>query len=179
MYSHNNAKEQFKKSITWLEEMYSGIHTGRATPSVLDSITVESYGAQQPVKNIGSISIEDAKTLRIIPWDKSVIKDIEKSIMIADLGLSTVADSDGIRVIFPLLTTENRTKLVKTLKEKLEDARITVRKIREEMLGIIKEDNLPEDDARRMKDELQKIVDETNKSLEAVFNKKEDEVLHN
>ena len=179
MYTHNNAKEQFKKSITWLEDMYAGIHTGRATPSVLDSVTVESYGAQQPIKNIGSIAIEDAKTLRIVPWDKNHIKDIEKGIMLADLGLSTSIDSDGIRVIFPMLTTENRQKLVKTLKEKLEDARISVRKIREEMLSMLKEDNLPEDDARRSKDELQKIVDDTNSSLEAVFSKKENEVLNN
>jgi ribosome recycling factor len=179
MYTHNNAKEQFKKTIIWLEEIYAGIHTGRATPSVLDSITIESYGAQQPIKNIGSISIEDAKTLRIVPWDKNHIKDIEKSIMLADLGLSTSIDSEGIRIIFPLLTAENRQKLVKTLKEKLEDARISVRKIREEMISQIKEDGLPEDDARRAKDELQKIVDETNTSLEAVFSKKENEVLNN
>lgn len=179
MYSHTTAKEQFKKSISWLEEAYLGIHTGRATPSVLDSVTVESYGSQQPIKNIGSISIEDAKTLRIIPWDKNHIKDIEKGIMLADIGLSTSIDADGIRVIFPMLTAENRQKLVKVLKEKLEDARISVRKIREELLGNIKEDNLPEDDARRMKDELQKIVDETNGALEAVFSKKENEVLNN
>ncbi len=179
MYTHTIAKEQFKKSISWLEEAYIGIHTGRATPSVLDSVTVESYGAQQPIKNIGSISIEDAKTLRIIPWDKNLIKDIEKGIMLADIGLSTSIDTDGMRVIFPMLTAENRQKLVKVLKEKLEDARISVRKIREELLSQIKEDNLPEDDARRMKDELQKIVDETNGALEAVFSKKENEVLNN
>lgn len=179
MYTHQQAKEDFKKSITWLEDAYAGIHTGRATPAVLDSITIESYGAQQPLKNIGSIAIEDAKTLRIIPWDKSQIKDIEKAIMIADLGLSTAVDTDGVRVIFPMLTTENRQKLVKTLKEKLEDARISVRKIREELLSDLKADNLPEDDARRAKDELQKIVDETNSLLETIFSKKENEVLNN
>ena len=178
MYTHNNAKDQFKKSIIWLEEMYAGIHTGRATPSVLDSISVESYGMMQPIKNIASITIEDAKTLRIVPWDKNSIKDIEKAILISDLGLSSAVDSDGVRVIFPMLTTENRQKLVKVLKEKLEDARISVRKIREELLSEIKEDNLPEDDTRRTKEELQKIVDETNKSLEAVFSKKEAEVMN-
>lgn len=131
-----------------------------------------------PIKNIASINIEDAKTLRIIPWDKSAIKEIEKGIMTSDLGLSTSVDSDGIRVIFPMLTTENRQKLVKVLKEKLEDARISVRKVREEMLSQVKEDKLPEDDERRIKEELQKIVDETNKSLENAFNKKEIEVMN-
>jgi ribosome recycling factor len=178
MYTHQNAKEQFKKNIEWLESIYQGIHTGRATPSVLDSVNIESYGSMSPIKNIASINIEDAKTLRIIPWDKSAIKEIEKGIMTSDLGLSTSVDSDGIRVIFPMLTTENRQKLVKVLKEKLEDARISVRKVREEMLSQVKEDKLPEDDERRIKEELQKIVDETNKSLENAFNKKEIEVMN-
>lgn len=178
MYTNQNAKEQFKKTGEWLETSYQTIHTGRASPSVLDGITIESYGAYQPIKNIASISIDDPKTLRIIPWDKSVIKDIEKAIMVADLGLSTSVDADGMRVVFPMLTTENRQKLVKILKEKLEDARISVRKIREELLSQIKEDNLPEDDARRVKEDLQKLVDEANKALEAIFNKKEEEVMN-
>lgn len=178
MYTNQQAKEQFKKTAEWLETSYQAIHTGRASPSVLDSITIESYGAYQPIKNIASISIDDPKTLRIIPWDKTIIKDIEKAIMVADLGLSTSVDADGMRVVFPMLTTENRQKLVKVLKEKLEDARISVRKIREEILSQIKEENLPEDDARRTKEDLQKIVDEANKALEAIFNKKEEEVMN-
>jgi ribosome recycling factor len=178
MYTHNTAKEQFKKGIEWLETMYQGIHTGRASPIVLDNISIESYGNFQPIKNVASVTIEDPKTLRIVPWDKSQIKDIEKAIQTSDLGLGTAVDDAGVRVIFPMLTTENRQKLVKILKEKLEDARITVRKIREEMLGMIKEDALPEDDARRMKEELQKLVDDANQSLEAVFSKKENEVMN-
>lgn len=178
MYSHTQAKEQFKKSVEWLETAYLGVHTGRATPMILDGVSIEVYGSFQPIKNSASISVEDAKTLRVIPWDKSHIKEIEKGIASANLGLTTSVDDQGLRVIFPMLTTENRQKLVKVLKERLEEARIAVRKIREEMLSMIKEDNLPEDDARRAKDELQKIVDETNASLEAVFSRKEGEVLN-
>lgn len=178
MYSHQNAKEQFKKTILWLEDAYNQVHTGRATPIVLDGLNIEVYGSFQPVKNIASISVEDPKTLRVIPWDKSHTKEIEKAIQNSNLGLGTSVDDQGLRVTFPMLTTENRQKLVKVLKEKLEEARIAVRKIREEMLSQQKEDDLPEDEARRTKDELQKIVDETNSALESVFDKKEKEVLN-
>lgn len=178
MYSHTEAKEQFNKATVWLETIYQGVHTGRATPVVLDSLNIEVYGDYQPVKNIASISVEDPKTLRVVPWDKSHIKEIEKAIQTSNLGLTTAVDDQGLRVIFPMLTSENRQKLVKVLKEKLEDARITVRKVREEMLSQIKNDDLPEDEARRTKEELQKIVDQANTSLESVFFKKEGEVLN-
>jgi ribosome recycling factor len=178
MYSHQNAKEQFKKTFEWLETAYSQVHTGRATPIILDGLNIEVYGAFQPIKNIASISVEDAKTLRVVPWDKSHIKEIEKAIQTSNLGLGTSVDDQGLRVIFPMLTTENRQKLVKVLKDKLEEARISTRKIREEMLSLLKEDELPEDDARRSKDELQKIVDETNSTLESIFDRKEKEVLN-
>ncbi|MCE9517526.1 ribosome recycling factor [Candidatus Nomurabacteria bacterium] len=175
-YNTTNFKNELKKAEEWLSREYSSVHTGRATPMILDNITVESYGARMPIKNIASVTVEDPKTLRVAPWDKNQIKEIENAVAEANLGLSVVSDSDGVRVIFPMLTTENREKLVKILKEKLEDARITVRKGRQlEMDNII---DLPEDDMKRAKDDIQKCVDESNNNLEAIFAKKEIEVMN-
>jgi len=175
-YNTQNFKVELKKVEEWLSKEYGSVHTGRATPMILDSISVESYGAYSPIKNIASVSIEDPKTLRIAPWDKNQIKGIESAINAANLGLSVVSDSDGVRAIFPMLTTENRSKLVKILKEKLEDARISVRQERQgeiEKIG-----DLPEDEAKRAKDDIQKCVDEVNQNLEAIFAKKEIEVMN-
>ncbi len=128
-----------------------------------------------PIKNVAAISVEDPKTLRIAPWDKNQIKDIEAAINNANLGLSVLSDGDGVRAIFPMLTTETRAKLAKVLKEKLEDARITVRKERQNEID--KLDGLPEDEVKRGKEDIQKCVDEANASLEAIFEKKETEVM--
>ena len=116
-YNFSNFKTDLTKVEEFLGKEYRELNAGRAMPSVLDSVSVESYGAFMPIKNLASISIEDPKTLRIAPWDKNQIKDIERAIMSANLGISVATDDVGIRVIFPQLTTENREKLVKVLKE--------------------------------------------------------------
>ncbi len=177
MYNVQEAKPHFKKAEEWLSKEYQGIHTGRATPGILDTILVDAYGALQPVKNVASISVEDPKTLRVQPWDATHIKAIEKAVTQANIGLSVATDDAGLRVIFPMLTEENRVKLTKVLKERLEDARISVRKIREDELSKVKDADLPEDASRKAKDDLQKIVDETNKALEDIYKRKETEVL--
>ncbi len=180
-YNFSNFKIGLKKIEEFLGKEYGQLSTGRASVVVLDGVSVESYGAFQPIKNVASISIEDPKTLRVAPWDKNQIKAVEKAIMLADLGLSVATDEAGIRVIFPQLTTETRQKLVKVLKEKMEEARITVRQEREriwdEIQKLEKEGKMTEDEKFRGKDELQKFVDEVNKNLEALFEKKEREVL--
>ena len=180
-YNFTNFKLNLNKINEFLGKEYSQLSTGRASPMVLDGVSVESYGSYQPIKNVASISIEDPKTLRIAPWDKSQIKGIEKAILTADLGLSVATDDAGIRVIFPQLTTETRQKLVKVLKEKLEEARITVRRERGEIWEDIqnqeKAGKITEDDKERSKEELQKIIDEINKKLEETFAKKEKEVM--
>lgn len=180
-YNFSNTKMDMKKVEERLSKEYSQVHTGRASPSILDGITVESYGAFQPLKNVASISIEDPKTLRIVPWDKGVIKSIEKAIIASNLGLSPATDEAGIRVIFPQLTAESRQSLVKVLKEKLEEARIAVRRERENAWNDIQEQEkngkMTEDEKFKGKDDLQKIVDETNRNLESIFDKKEKEVL--
>lgn len=176
-YNTTQFKTELKKIEEWLSKEYGSVHTGRATPMVLDTITVDSYGSRMPIKNIASITVEDPKTLRVAPWDKNQIKEIENAVMTADLGLSVVSDSDGVRVIFPMLTTENRTKLAKILKERLEDGRISVRKARQEEIDTLGDD-MPEDDMKRAKEDIQKCVDEANHNLEAIFAKKEAEVMN-
>ena len=176
-YNTTNLKVGLKQVEEWLSKEYSSVHTGRATPMILDSIMVESYGMRSPIKNVAGITIEDSKTLRIAPWDKNQIKEIEKAITASNLGLSVVSDSDGVRAIFPMLTTENRSKLVKILKEKLEDARINVRKERQSAMDEIAE--LPEDEVKRGKEDIQKCVDESNANLEAIFDKKETDLMNN
>lgn len=180
-YNFSNFKVDLKKIEDFLGKEYSQLNIGRASPMVLDGISVDSYGSYVPLKNVASVSIEDPKTLRIAPWDKSQIKSIEKAIVSSNLGLSVATDDAGIRVVFPQLTTETRQSLVKVLKEKLEEGRITVRKERERIWDEIqkqeKEGKITEDERFRAKEELQKIIDEINKNLETFFEKKEKEVM--
>lgn len=180
-YNFSNFKNELKKVEDYLGKEYTQLNIGRASPMVLDGVSVESYGSFVPLKNVASVSIEDPKTLRIAPWDKSQVKNIEKAIIGSNLGLSVATDDMGIRVIFPQLTTETRQTLVKVLKEKLEESRITVRKERESVMSDIeekeKEGKITEDERFRAKEELQKIINETNGNLEAIFEKKEKEVM--
>ncbi len=180
-YNFSNFKTELKKVEEFLGKEYSQLNIGRASPMVLDGVSIEVYGARQPIKNVASVSIEDPKTLRIAPWDKNQIKDIEKAINASNLGLSVATDDLGIRVIFPQLTTETREKLVKVLKEKLEEQRITARRERERVWEEIQTEEssgkMTEDEKFRAKDDLQKIIDETNNSLEATFEKKKKEVM--
>jgi len=181
MYDFSNLKDELQKVDEWLSNEFSRIHTGRATPVLLDGVVVESYGSHVPIKNIASISIEDPRTLRISPWDKNQIKDIEKAIGSSQLGLSVSVDDQGLRASFPPLTAETRENLVKVLKEKLEEARISIRLAREKTWDDVqqkaKEGTLDEDEKFRLKDELQKLIDEANKNLESLFEKKEKDLL--
>ncbi|MBU0999122.1 ribosome recycling factor [Patescibacteria group bacterium] len=180
-YNFSNFKTELKKVEEFLSKEYSQLNIGRASPMILDGVSVESYGSYVPLKNVASISIEDPKTLRIAPWDKSQVKAIEKAIVGSNLGLSVATDDLGIRVIFPQLTTDTRKTLVKVLKEKLEESRINVRREREAVVADIekqeKEGKMTEDEKFRAKEELQKIITETNSKLEAIFEKKEKEVM--
>ena len=182
MYNFTNTKQTLKKIEEWLSKEYTQVHTGRATPIFLDGISIENYGSYMPIKNIASVGIEDPKTLRVSPWDKNHIKPIEKAIYEADLGLSVAVDDTGIRVVFPMLTSETREKLVKVLKEKLEEGRISVRSERETTNKAIdeaeKNGGMSEDEKFKSKEELQKYVDETNKNLETIFEKKKGEVMN-
>lgn len=164
----------------WLRGEYASIRTGQATPGILDAIKVESYGAKMPVNQVASIGIEDARTLRVAPWDSGNISAIERAIMDADLGLGVVTDSSGIRVTFPELTGERRATLLKLAKQKLEEARVRVRSARDEKMKSIesqtKAKEIGDDDARRAKESSQKQIDAINQKLEALFDQKEKEI---
>lgn len=159
---------------------YSNIRTGRATPIVLDQIQVEVYGARQPIKHVANIGVEDSRTLRVSPWDKSQIKSVETAILSANLGLQAVVDGEGLRVIFPELTGERREQFIKIIKTKLEEAKVSLRKEREKTWNdiVTKESNseITEDEKFRAKDDLQKEVDLINKKLEDSAAKKETEL---
>ncbi len=164
----------------WLSREYSGLRTGRAAPAILDGVMVSAYGSMTPIKQVGNVGVEDARTLRVSAYDAGLIKDIERAITAANLGVGTSSDGANIRVTFPELTSERREQLVKLAKAKLEEARTTVRIARDEAWKEIqereKEGTLTEDDKFALKEELQKKVDAANKELETAFEKKEEEM---
>lgn len=175
-----NVSEKLKEVIDWLQKEYSVIRTGQASPMLLDGVKVESYGSFMPINQVGSVNIEDARTLRISVWDKGSVAAIERAIQDANLGISTASDSDGVRVIFPELTSERRVQLVKLAKSKLEDARISVRAVRDEVMKSLdkqqKDGDISEDERFAHKEKVQGQVDATNRSLEALYDKKEAEL---
>ena len=164
----------------WLAKEYRGIRTGRANPAILDSIQVSAYGSLMPLKQVGNVGVEDARTLRVSAYDAGLIKEIEKAISAANLGVGTSSDGATIRVTFPELTAERREQMVKFAKGKLEEARTTVRLARDESWKVIqereREGTLTEDDKFQLKDELQKKVDKVNADLESAFENKEKEM---
>ncbi len=180
-YNFSSFKESLKGIEVWLTGEFSGLRTGRVSPAILDSISVESYGARMPIAHVAAVSIEDAKTLRIAPWDPVMVKEIEHAIQAANLGISAVPDSTGIRVSFPDLTEERRKSLIKIVKTKLEEAPIRGRQERDKTMNDIqtreKEGEISEDDKYRLKEDLQKIVDETNSKLDASAEKKEADIM--
>jgi len=177
---------EFKKRLgeieTRLKEEQQSIRTGRANPSILESVWVNAHEAKLSLKQLTSITIEGVRSLRLEPWDKSQIKAIETAIINANLGLSTTVDGAGIRVIFPELTSESREKLAKIVRGQLEESRVALRQSRDkvwsEIQSLEKKGELSEDDKFRAKEELQKLVDECNKKLEALTEKKEQEIAN-
>ncbi len=180
MFDFKDIKTKIKGAEDWLKKEYMSLRTGIATPSVLDSIQVESYGMRLPINQVATIGVEDARVLRITPYDKSQSKEIEKAISAGNLGLSVGSDDKGVRVFFPELTGDRRTLLIKTAKEKLEEAKKNVRYMRDEEIKIIdkkeKEGGIGKDEIFRFKNELQKIIDESNRNFESLLEKKEKEI---
>lgn len=179
-YNFSSLKQKIKDTENWLIKELGAVRTGRANPVLLDTIMVSSYGSKMPINQIGNISVEDARTLRVSPWDQTLIKEIEKAISQADIGVSVAGDEAGLRVSFPELTSERRSQLIKVAKEKFEQARIALRTEREAVWNDIqkqeREGKISEDDKFRGKEEMQKIIDAGNSALEALFEKKEKEI---
>lgn len=179
-YNFSGLKNKSAEAAEWLQKELQSVRTGRATPLLLDSVLVEAYGSRMLIRDVAAIGIEDARTLRVSPWDLSQTKAIEKAITVANLGVSVSVDEKGLRVHFPELTSERRAVLQKLIKEKLEHARVTLRSIRDEVWSDIqkqeREGKLSEDEKFRNKDEMQKIIDEGNATLEGLAEKKELEI---
>ncbi len=179
-YDFKHVEGKLKASEEWLKKEYGGLRTGRATPAILDGVQISAYGSQTPLKQVGNISVEDARSIRITAYDASLLKDIEKGIIAANLGVGTTADGSSVRVTFPELTGERRAELIKIAKHKLEEARTSVRLARDECWKEIqereREGTLTEDDKFALKENLQEKVDTTNEALEGAFKAKETEM---
>lgn len=180
MYNFSNLKTKTQEVVDWLKKEFQLIRTSRATPAILDGVRVEAYGSRMPISQMSTITGEDPKTLRVSPWDMSQSKAIEKAIQDSGLGLSVTSDDRGVRVHFPELSDERRATLIKLCKQKLEEARISVKaereKIWEEIQKKEKDGVISEDDKFRLKNDMQKIIDETNKRLEEMAESKEKEI---
>ncbi|MEN9649466.1 MAG: hypothetical protein RL094_433 [Candidatus Parcubacteria bacterium] len=179
-YNFSKFQQKIKETQDWLTREMSAIRTGRASTAFLDSVRVDSYGSEMPLSGVGSLSTEDARTIRITPWDHSQTQAVEKAIVASNLGVSVVVDDKGLRVIFPELTGERREQLIKVAKQKLEDGKVAIRQERNEVSNDLndkkKEGTMGEDDVARAKAEMEKITQEGSKKLEEMFNKKEQEI---
>lgn len=179
-YDFNNFKKQLASTEEWIKKEFQQIRTGQASPSILDAVKVEVYGAPMSMKEVASVTIEGARTLRIVPWDMGNVKAIEKAITVANLGLSVSTDDQGLRVNFPELTADRRVDIAKVAKEKMEEGKKQVRQHRDEIMKDLtakeKTGGYGKDDIFRFKNDLQKMVDEANKKLEDIYAKKEKEI---
>jgi ribosome recycling factor len=178
-YDSSALKAKIKETEEWLARELSGVRTGRATPTLLDGVKAEAYGSHSPLRELAAISIEDARTIRITPWDKELLKPIEKSLIEADLGVGVSTDDQGLRVSFPELTSERRTQLSKIAGDRTEQAKVTLRQHRTDAIkeiDTLKKDGMSEDQAKRDKEEVQKLIDAGNEALQALLAKKETEI---
>ena len=173
-------KKRLAGATGWLQNEFASIRTGQASSALLDNIKIDNYGTLTPLNQVGNVGTEDARTLRISPWDISQVPVIEKAIQEADLGVSLSTDSAGLRVIFPELTVERRLQLQKLAKSKLEDARIRIRSVRDDAMKNIekseKDGDISEDEKFTKKETIQTLIDDANKSMETSFNQKESEL---
>ncbi len=179
-YDFKTVDEKLRAAEEWLQKEYRALRTGRASPAILDGVHVSAYGSMMPLKQVGNVTVEDARSIRVSAYDQSIIKDIERAISAANLGVGTSSDGTSIRVTFPELTGERREQLVKIAKGKLEEARTSVRQARDESWKEIqereREGTLTEDDKFALKEDLQERVDATNGRLESLFSAKETEM---
>ncbi|NKB97515.1 MAG: ribosome recycling factor [Pseudomonadales bacterium] len=158
-----DANDRMGKSLESMHQAFAKIRTGRANPSLLDTITIEYYGTPTPLNQVASVSVEDGRTLAVSPWEKPLIPEIEKAILKSDIGITPVSTGDVIRVPLPPLTEENRRDLAKLAKAEAENGRIAIRNIRREAISdvreLVKEKEATEDEARKAEDQMQKHTD--------------------
>lgn len=171
--------EKMQKTIDHLEADYQGIRAGRANPHVLDRLRVDYYGTPTPIQQVGNVTIPEARMIQIAPWEKSLIKEIEKAILASDIGITPSNDGAVIRLVFPELTEERRKDLVKEVKKKAEECKVAVRNIRrdgnEAFKKIAKE--ISEDEVKQLEEELQRITDKYIKEVDKLTEAKSAEIL--
>ena len=172
--------DKMKKTIEHLESDFKTIRAGRANPHVLDKIVVDYYGTPTPLQGVGNISVPEPRIIQIAPWEKKIIKDIEKAIMASDIGITPSNDGSVIRLVFPELTEERRKDLVKDVKKKGEDAKVAIRNIRRdgnEAFKKLSKTEVSEDEIKDLQDEIQKITDKYIKDIDVLIEEKSKEIL--
>ena len=172
--------DKMKKTIDFLESDYAAIRAGRANPHVLDKLRVDYYGTPTPIQQVGNVTVPEARIIQIAPWDKSLIKAIEKAIMTSDLGINPSNDGNVIRLVFPELTEERRKDLVKDVKKKAEDSKVAIRNIRRDGNDTYKKlakSEVSEDEIKQLEEELQKLTDKYIKDIDALMESKSKEIM--
>lgn len=178
---HADAKQRMEKSISALKSQLSKIRTGRAHPSLLDSIQVSYYGADTPLKQLANVIAEDSRTLALTVFDKSAAQAVEKAIMQSDLGLNPMSAGTTIRIPMPPLTEERRKDLIKVVRAEAEQGRVAVRNIRRDansdVKELLKEKEISEDESRKAEENTQKLTDEFIKQIDSLLQDKEKELM--
>lgn len=174
-------EDRMRKSIEALKREYGSLRAGRATPALLDKITVDYYGTPTPINQVANISVPEPRMIVIQPWEKTMLHEIEKAIMKSDLGLNPNSDGTAIRLSIPQLTQDRRTELVKSVNKKAEDAKVAVRNIRRDANDAVKKleksKEVTEDEAKKAQDDMQKLVDKFIKEIDTVKGVKEKEIM--
>ena len=172
---------KMEKTLDVLQDQFSAVRAGRANPKVLDHISVEYYGVDTPIAQVGTIGTPDARTLVIQPWDSSLLKKIEKAIQASDLGINPQNDGHVIRLIFPMLTEERRKELTKQVKKYGEDSKVAIRNIRRDAMDALKtakkKSEITEDDQKKMEKDLQDLTDKYIKKVDEACAAKEKELM--
>lgn len=173
--------EKMQKTVDHLAADYAAIRAGRANPHVLDKIKVDYYGTPTPIQQVGNISVPDPRIIQIQPWEKSILKDIEKAIQMSDVGINPTNDGNVIRLVFPELTEERRKDLVKDIKKKGEEAKVAVRNIRRDgndaFKKLSKTEDVSEDEVKSLEEELQKVTDKFVKSIDGMVDEKSKDIM--
>ena len=174
-------EEKMEKAITQLKREFASVRTGRANPAVLDKVLVEYYGAPTPLRQMSQVTVSEGTTLVITPFDKTIMKDIEKALIKAELGVAPNNDGTCIRLNFPPLTEERRRETAKDVKKFGEDAKVAIRNVRRDMVDdlkkIEKEENLPEDTVKGNQEDIQKLTDKFVGIIDSLVSDKEKEVM--
>lgn len=176
-----NAEERMNRRIDHLNNEYSAIRAGRANPAVLDKVTVDYYGAPTPINQLAAVSVTEARTLMIQPWDVSVLTPIERAIQMSDVGINPQNDGKSLRMVFPPLTEERRKELVKDVKELAEEAKVGIRNVRRDAVdkfkAMKKNSEITEDDLKQAEKKTQDLTDKFVKEIDAIAEKKQKEIM--